>query len=150
METSNQNSGNEMNQVRMELTNESIFYLEQISKWTTFFSILGFVLIGILLIGGIFVGSIFSKLGQAYANFPFFTLSIIYFVIAIIYFFPVLYLYRFSVNSKHAIKSKDSNLINIAFKNLKSHYRYTGIMTIIILSIYLCFGIGFLIVKLVR
>ena len=150
METSNQNTGNEMNNVKVELTKESLFYYDQIRKWTTFFSILGFVFIGFLIIIGIFAGSIFSKFGQVNSNFPFFIIGFIYIILAIIYFFPVLYLYRFSISSKLAIKNNDSNEIVKAFKNLKSHYQFMGILTIIVLSIYLIIGIGFFIVKLVR
>jgi hypothetical protein len=152
METSNQNTDIEMGQTKVELTKESLNYFDQIRKWTTFFSILGFVIIGLLLIFGIFAGSIFSKFANANtnSNFPFFMIGFIYFIIAIIYFFPVLYLYRFSVSSKLAIKNNDPNEFAKAFKNLKSHYQFTGILTIIVLSIYLLIGIGFLIVKMVR
>jgi hypothetical protein len=147
METNIYTANNEQNKEKIELSNESLFYFDQIRKWTTFFSILGFIVIGLLLIVGIFAGSIFTKFGHINSKFPFAVLGFIYFIMAIIYFFPVLYLYNFSISSKRAIQNRDSNEITKAFKNLKSHFQYTGIFTIVFLSIYLLIGIGFLLVK---
>ena len=150
METNDQNL-NELNQEKMELTHESIGYLDQIRKWTTFFSILGFIGIAFMFIVGIFIGSIFSKIFPfANSGFPFSLIGIIYFILGIIYFFPALYLYRFSIYSKNAVKNNDSNEIGIALKNLKSHFKFLGILMIIILSIYLLIGIGALIVSLIK
>ncbi len=150
METSNQNPNIEMNQLKIELTKESLFYFDQIRKWTTFFSILGFIIIGTLIIFEIFAGTIFAKFGHINSNSRVIFLGLIYIVLAVLYFFPVLYLYRFSINSGMALKNNDSNKIEKAFKNLKSHYEFSGILTIIVLSMYLLIIIGFLIVKLLR
>lgn len=149
METNNLNQDNEMNRSTIELTKESIFYYDQIRKWTTFFSILGFVFIGLMSIFGIFAGSIFSKFGQVNPGFSYF-FGFVYLIFAVIYFFPVLYLYRFSVSSGRAIKNRDSNEIVKAFKNLKSHYQFIGILVIILLALYLFMGVGFLVVKLLK
>jgi len=62
----------------------------------------------------------------------------------------VLYLYKFSIYSRNAIKNNDSNEIVNALKNLKSHFKFIGIFTLIFLSIYLMIGIGFLVVHLIK
>ena len=54
----------------------------------------------------------------------------------ILYYFPISYLYQFSENTKKAIENNDNNTIRDAFEFLKSHYKFMGILTIILLSFY--------------
>ena len=70
-------------------------------------------------------------------------LGFIYVIIALIYFFPISYLFKFAKKMKNALKSSDNTELTSAFSNLKSHYKFIGIFTIIILSLYvLIFIIG--------
>ena len=134
----------------IELTAEAISYLDEIRKWSNLFSIIGFIGIGLLVIFGIFAGSLFSSLGYPYSssNFPSVIIGVIYIVMAVIYIFPVYYLYKFSVFCKQAISQKDNETMTSAFKNLKSHFKFMGIMMIIILSIYVFAGLIFLATRL--
>jgi hypothetical protein len=91
-----------------------------------------------------FMASVFAAAGKPAMAY----MGIIYAVFAAVYIMPVIYLYRFSVNAKEAIRKNDSNDIMTALKNLKSHFKYIGIFTIVILSLYLVGGIGFAIVKI--
>ena len=59
-----------------------------------------------------------------------------YILVALIYFFPVLYLFKFGSNLKSALARRDSKSLETAFENLKSHYKFIGIMAIIVLSFY--------------
>ena len=83
----------EIDQV-MELDGSMMSILNETRKWTKFLSILGFIGIGVMLIGGIFAG---SYLGSMTSNIPGGTpvpgalYSVIYVVMAIVYFFPVLF-----------------------------------------------------------
>jgi len=70
METENLMQENAINHEKMVLTDEASGYLDEIRKWTTFFSILGFIGIGLMIIFGIFAGLIFSKLGYKNMYFP--------------------------------------------------------------------------------
>jgi hypothetical protein len=58
-----------------------------------------------------------------------------------IYIFPLYYLYQFSVKLKKALTQKDDEVLASAFEMLKSHYKFVGVFTIIILSIYILVGI---------
>lgn len=49
---------------------------------------------------------------------------------------PIFYLYKFSKYSKTAIYSEDSEQLSLAFKYLKKHYKFIGILSIILLSFY--------------
>ena len=89
----------------LELTNESKFYLKETAKWAKFLSILGFVFMGLMVIAGIFIGSFMSKMTNfsSFAMpFPSSLLSIMYIVIAVLYFMPCYYLYQFAVKTKTA------------------------------------------------
>lgn len=123
---------------KMELQQEALNNLNETSKWTNFLAIMGFIFIGLMIVLGFFIGSIFSEMGENQPNMPFSgtVLGFIYLMMGLIYFFPVLYLYKFSTFTKKALMHQNTNDLNEAFKNLKSHYRFMGIITIVILSVY--------------
>ena len=128
----------------LSLSRGSLSFLSEIARWTKFLSILMFIGIGFMVIIGFFAGSIFDKLGsvsQQPYNMPFpgFMLGFIYIIMALIYFPPVLYLFNFSTKIKKALANKDNRVLENAFENLKSHYKYIGIFTIVFMGIYLLF-----------
>jgi hypothetical protein len=62
---------------------------------------------------------------------------IIILIMITIYFFPIYFLYNFSRYAKIAIVQNDHTAFVEAMRYLKLHYRYMGIIMIVILSIYL-------------
>jgi uncharacterized oligopeptide transporter (OPT) family protein len=46
-------------------------------------------------------------------------------------------LFMFSKHSKQALMNSDKSLMTVALKYLKMHYRFMGILVIVIFSIYL-------------
>ena len=122
----------------MEFSAQSVVYLNETRKWTIFLSVLGFIVLGLLVIFAFFAGTIFSAMsgGMMPAGTSIF-ISILYVAMALLYFFPIFYLYKFSTLSKKAIYEENTEDLTLAFKNLKSHYKFIGILTIVILSIYL-------------
>ena len=107
-------------------------YLKETAKWTNFLSIIGFVMIGLMVIGAfviIVVGSSFGG-GQATAG------GLAYLLIALLYFFPILYMYNFSKKIKIGLNSSIQSDIELAFENLKKMFKYMGVLMIVILSIY--------------
>ena len=68
-----------------------------------------------------------------------------YIVIALIYFFPCLFLFRFATKMKVALASNDQETLNTSFQNLKATFRYMGIVTIVMLVFFLlAFLVAFL------
>lgn len=121
------------------------------AKWAKFIAIIGFISIGLMVIMGFFMGAIMSSLGSMgdYGQSPnpfgiigggFFV--ILYLVFALICFFPVKYLFDFSVNVKRAFEIKDQQIFTEAILKLKAHYKYIGILTIILISLYIIAIIG--------
>ena len=64
-------------------------------------------------------------------------LGFVYVILALVYFFPILYLFRFAKKMKDSLRTNDNSELTAAFSNLKSHYKFVGIFTIVILSLYL-------------
>ncbi len=125
----------------LTINNKSRNFLKEISKWTYFLSIIGFIGIALMIILGVFSSVFYSTvLNTIYGNdFPFnlsLTVTVIYLLFAALYFFPVYYLFSFSKKIKTALSLKNDDKLSDAFEMLKSHYKFIGIFTIITLSLY--------------
>lgn len=120
-------------------------HLAETAKWAKFLAIAGFIMCGLLVLLGIFFGSFFSTFNRTYSTYESnidvaavtrVTAAVLYTLIAVLYFFPCLFLYRFAVKMKVALQSDDQVTLNTSFQNLKKMFRFVGIMTIIALSFY--------------
>lgn len=116
-------------------------YLSETGKWGKFLAILGFCFVGLIILAGLFAGTLFSAMGTPMPV-PGFLVGLIYVLIGLFYFFPVYYLFKFSSQVRGALMSKNSQELDLAFENLKSHYKFIGIFTIVILCIYVLIGGG--------
>ena len=113
-------------------------FLKETAKWTKFLAILGFVGIGLMVLGSLVMLFAPSSL-MSNGDFPFggkIFIMLLYLAFAVLYYFPISYLYQFSENTKKAIENNDNNAIRDAFEFLKSHYKFMGILTIILLAFY--------------
>lgn len=136
----------------LAFTEDLINHLKHTSKWAKFLSIVGFISVGFLLILAVVVALLpqlnmddyshqynemyGSGISQSLKG-P--VLSLIYVAIAVLYFFPMLYLYQFSSNAIIAIRNRDNEKMLQSFKSIRKHYKFIGILTIVILAIYLIF-----------
>jgi Family of unknown function (DUF5362) len=127
------------------IDHESSSFLNETARWGKFLSIVGFVTCGLLAVASFFIGSIMSRsalasysadgAGAYGAGFAA-GITAVYLAIAVLYFFPCLYLYRFSVRLKAALNGNDQVQLNQALKNQKSLFKFIGILTIIVLAFY--------------
>jgi len=124
---------------RIEIEQDSINYLNTTRKWTMLFAILGFIGVGLIVIIGLFTGVFLSafKIAKTTYGFPEWMVFVIILAFAVICFFPVFFLFRFSNHTSNAVHSLDRKEMKKALKNLKSYYVYIGVLTIIFLVI--CF-----------
>ncbi|MBV5315778.1 MAG: hypothetical protein JZU47_20940 [Prolixibacteraceae bacterium] len=112
-------------------------YLFEAAKWGKFLAIVGYVMMGLLVVLAfvmMFGVSLLSK--AAGSGFPMMMIGMVYLVLAGVYFIPVTYLYKFSVQMKQAVESQDEGLYTSSFENLKSLFKFMGIFTIVMLSLY--------------
>ena len=143
---------------KIELEGITLLNLNEIRKWTHFLSILGFVAIGLLLFLGVImfvISSVSSSFQYDQFRFlgPFF--GVAYLILALVYFFPVLYMYQFSKYAKYSLVQigsggSSNELMARAIDYLKKHFRYVGIFTIVILSVYLLVIIGVVIAAILK
>ena len=115
-------------------------FLKETAKWAYFLSIVGFVGIGLMLVIAVFAGTIFTSMGSAmggaFGSSFGAAMGFVYVFIAAIYFFPVFYLFKFSVNAKKAFRENDSEALSSSLGYLKSHYKFIGIFMAAILALY--------------
>jgi len=119
----------------MELTPESISYLETIRKWAFFLSIIGFIVIGLMLIVAIITATV-SIPFSGFQSGGGIAATVLFIILTVIYFFPVFFLFKFASISKLALEQKDSNRMEEALRYHKMLFRFLGIIAIIFLCIY--------------
>jgi hypothetical protein len=136
------------------LTPQSCLFLKETAKWAKFLSIMGFIGVGLMVIMGFSMSAIMSfvmpqSTGMS-SEIPTFVFSVVYPIVYLIlggiYIVPIYFLYKFSINMVKALTSSDTLLLTDAFGFLKSHYKYLGIMTIVITSVYALCIVGAVIV----
>ncbi len=127
----------------VNLTEEIKSYLYESAKWGKFLSIVGFVSIGLIVIFMlimIFAGgaAMLSGLGESavFAGLGMGFIVIFYGLMIAMYFFPTLFLYRFSTKMKIALDANDQQSLSESFKNMKSVLKFWGIFTAIIIGFY--------------
>ena len=134
----------------MQLNESAKGFLKETAKWAYFLSILGYVGIGIIVLVAIFAGSIFSRMSSMSPMGNFGAgigtiITIVYLLIAALYFFPVYYLNKFASNAKMALRDNDTETLTTSFEYLKSHYKFIGILTVVILGFYVLILFGTLV-----
>lgn len=124
---------------KIELEEDSLRDLDKTRKWAMFMAILGFIALGLMLILGI-VAALFLSVFNTQtlpdaASWGFIPAAIIL-VFSVIYFFPLLYLYRFSKHTGIAVRTIDKSQMQKAIRYLRKYYVYMGILLIIVLVVY--------------
>lgn len=134
---------------KLVFSEEILKNLNTTQKWAKFLAILGFIGVGIMFIAGIVVTLMGGALGFLAEATPspmvFGSLGLVYVALAVLYFFPLLYLWRFASNVKNTIVYNAQNFAEKAFFNLMAHYRFVGILMIILISLYLLIFVGIII-----
>jgi hypothetical protein len=122
------------NNKSLKLTENSLIFMTEIVKWAKFLAICSFVGLGIMALFG--AGMIILQFQGLGNKIQVVLMGIFYILMAALYLFPTLYLYRFATACGEAIKKLNEDIFEEGIENLKSLFRFTGILTIIILSLY--------------
>ena len=128
-------------------------YFKESGKWAFFLGILGFIFLAIMLLSGILMMTSLSTImndypsefGGAGGGFGLVSggfIGFFYILMALLYFFPSLFLYRFGKTMKLAQRTGDQDTYAEGFKNLKSFFKFLGITSIVILVLYFLIFIG--------
>jgi hypothetical protein len=128
-------------------------HLSETARWARFLAIAGMISLGLMVVIGvaysIWISSTMRSMQYRYGvqSSSGYTTGVAagsalaFVIMAVVAFFPFLYMLRFANQMKLALYSNDQENLNTSFQNLKRYFRYVGIITII--------GIGFWIIWLV-
>jgi hypothetical protein len=143
------------NQNNLTLNDQAVDALRVSGKWCMFLAIIGFIGIGLMLLFAVFMYAVMSAVpnmvaagaGPNIGMAGIFgamkgLLAVLYVIIAVVYFFPIYYLYKYAKGMKQAFESSNSDVLSDALVNLKSHHKFLGIMTIVLISLYILTFIG--------
>lgn len=129
---------------KLTLNENSVTNLDIIRKWSMFFSILGFIwlgLIAVFIIGfSIIPFNLPGRNTMGVESLAMVPVIIMLIVMGVLYFFPIIYLYKFAKYSKTAINDLDSESADLAFLYLKKNFQFMGILTIVVLALYILMG----------
>lgn len=117
----------------MRLNEQSEAMLATIAKWSKFLGILTFVVVGFMFL----VGLIFLLAGSALATvadlggLSAWVYGLFYMVCGVLYLFPGIYLYQYSVKMKQALAAHDEVALTEAFLQQKKLFVFIGVLSII-------------------
>ncbi len=116
-------------------------HLKETAMWARFLAIVGLVLSILIGILALFAGSILAGMSREFGNntadaaISSGIVTIVYLLVAALYFFISLFLFRFASRMKLALLSSDQDNFQSSLHNLKLVYRIMGIIMIVYLGI---------------
>jgi len=124
---------------KIEVEEETLSHLNTARKWAMFLAIIGFIFLGLIIVIGLIAGTFLTAFnsGEKSLGIPESLMFLPILFLAVIYFFPVLFLFRFSKHTAHAVQTLDKQKLHKAIKNLKFYFAYIGILIIIVFSFYI-------------
>lgn len=135
----------------LQVSPASQTFLNEAARWGKFLSIIGFIFCGLMVVLAFFIPTLlmrvppYNQIASTMTSATSAGLTIGYLLLALVLFFPCLYLYKFSVKMKVALTAISQENFEISLQNLKSLLKFYGIFAIIILSIY---ALAFIVVML--
>jgi hypothetical protein len=126
-------------QNKVELGEKSLLILNKARKWTMFLSVTGFIFLGLIIIIGMLTGTFLSafNLSDKTPGMPDFLLMSGFGIAAIVNFFPIFFLYRFSVHAANGVSTRNPEEIHKAFRFLKRFFLFIGVLLIVAIVSYL-------------
>ncbi|MET0637539.1 MAG: DUF5362 family protein [Chitinophagaceae bacterium] len=115
-------------------------HLSEAARWAKFLAIVGFIGCALIVLMGIFFSSIMSTMMSGGSGIGYSDnvaagagtiAAVMYIIIALVYFFPCLFLFRFATKMKEAIATNEQDTLNVSFQNLKAVFRFIGILTVL-------------------
>jgi hypothetical protein len=133
---------------RIEIGQGTLRHLNVLRKWTMFIAVLGFIFLGLILILGIITGTFLTAFSHSdkIPGVPDALVIGSFIGLALIVFFPILFLFRFSKHASEAVSKLDGRELHKALRYLKLFFLFTGIFLIMLILAYfaaiLLFGIS--------
>jgi hypothetical protein len=125
----------------LPLTQQAQGYLQQAGKWAIFLGIVGFIFTALIALAALSIGTIITFVSKINPLMQFpagvgVALTVLYLLIALLFFFYSLYLYQFGSRIKKGLYLNSAEETTLAFSKLKSFFKLWGIITIVIILFY--------------
>ncbi len=112
-------------------------FILEMAKWAKFLAILGYIALGLAVLGIISILTFTAGMGGGSVGATESLIFIAYFVVLLLYFLPIHYLYKAASRLKRGLESNEETTVTSGFESLKAHYKFIGIFTIVLISLYL-------------
>ena len=135
------NSNENLLNNELQVDPEAQLHLNESAKWAKFLGVTGFIFSGLILLAGLVnLGSYneYNSRSNYYGSSQVLNPLVqacMFLIIAVIWTFASLYLYRFATKMKTSLQNTDQLTFNDALSNLSKNYKFLGIVTIIYLSL---------------
>ena len=135
--------------------------LSEAARWARFLAIMGFIACGIIVLAGIGMGIVYFFINTASTRYNYSGsfmnsagrsgfIGLLYIIASVIFLFRCLYMYRFADKMRSGLHVRSRDQVNESFLNLKKMFRYNGIMTIVLVLLYVVILLAALIVAVNR
>lgn len=123
---------------KIEIDEKILKYLNTARRWAMFLAIIGFIILGLFIVVGLLAGTFLSvfSLSDKGLGLSESLMFIPVLLVGIIYFFPGLFLFRFSKHTGHAVQTLDKEELRKAIRSLKSYFVYIGVLIILVIFCY--------------
>jgi hypothetical protein len=116
-------------------------YLLETARWAKLLAIIGFVATGLIAIMALFAGTLISAVGMFSGSGNLgptagIGLTVFYLLVALLVFIPSLYLFRFSGKTGASLTIANESGFTEAMMNLKSYFKFNGIIAIVVICFY--------------
>ena len=116
-------------------------YMYDTAKWTKFLAIVGFVFSALVAMAALGAGAFITLLNKMNPGNSFGALGTGFFTVylllmGLLYFYPSLLLFKHANAAKKAILYGDQENLSIAMRNMKSFFKFWGVLMIVILGLY--------------
>jgi hypothetical protein len=124
---------------KMEIGQDTLKHLNTLRKWTMFLAVIGFIFLGLIIILGLITGTFLTafNISEKAPGIPDALVLASFIGLALITFFPVFFLFRFSKLTYSAISKYDPKEMHRAIKSLKRFFLYISILLILTILIYI-------------
>lgn len=151
-----------MEENKLSLNELAISALRTSAGWSLFLSIVGFIFTGLMLLLGLLAfvamrsmpsqemiglsgGAPNVAAALVVADMMRTYMPLMYIIIALINIMPIYYLFSYAQGAKRALGSGNNDDLAKALVNLKSHHKFIGIMTIVMISLWIIGFIGIIV-----
>lgn len=119
-----------------EMFEQSKKYLLSTSKWMKFMAIIMSISVAMMVVVAIVMlaGSTIMNQIPGFESFPAWIFGLLYLIIAVIYIFPLIYMFRASSAAREVVEANDNEMMVEFLKNNKSFWKFCGIFTIVMLG----------------